>query len=100
MTAPADLSSVEQLPMPDPRGWLALRFLPESVQNAEDATHHNDFVHRRRWRERIRPATDTERLLLAHLGYVVPDELDTVVTFKSPGIWCRRWPVLEEGSTP
>lgn len=30
MTTP-DLSGIEQLPQPDPRGVLALRYLPESV---------------------------------------------------------------------
>jgi hypothetical protein len=33
-----DLSGVEQLPQPDPRGWLALRYLPPEIQNLEDAT--------------------------------------------------------------
>ena len=98
MTTP-DLSGIEQLPMPDPRGWLALRYLPEPVQNAEDATHHNDYALRIGSRARTRPATDTEKLLLEHLGHgPLPDELLTQVTFKSPGIWGRRWPVLEEGN--
>ncbi len=100
MTSP-DLSGVEQLEQPDIRGWLALRYLPESVQNAEDATHHNDYA-QRVWKPRgqTRPATDTERLLLEWLGHgPLPDELITTVTFKSPGVWCRRWPALEEGST-
>lgn len=96
MTTP-DLSGVEQLPQPDPRGWLALWFLPESVQNAEDATHHNDFSLRVASRVRVRPATDTERLLLEHLGHgPIPDDLQTHVKFYSPGCWNRTWPQLEE----
>jgi hypothetical protein len=31
-----DLSGVEQLPQPDPRGLLAMRYLPAELQNAED----------------------------------------------------------------
>lgn len=42
---------------------------------------------------RIRPATATERDLLAHLGYQLPSELYTVVI---PGpIRSRTWPQLE-----
>jgi hypothetical protein len=96
MTAP-DLSGVEQLPQPDPRGWLALRYLPDTVQNAEDATYHNDYSQRVYTpRGRVRQATPTERLLLEWLGHgPLPDRLETQVTFTSPGIWCRRWPELE-----
>lgn len=98
MTTP-DLSNIEQLEQPDPRGILALRYLPESVQNAEDATHHNDYALRIGSRARTRPVTPTEKLLLEWLDYgPLPENLETVVTFKSPGIWGRRWPVLEEGN--
>jgi hypothetical protein len=99
VTSP-DLSGVEQLEQPDPRGILALRYLPESVQNAEDATHHNDYALRIGPRTRTRPATDTERLLLEHLGHgPLPENLVTAVKFHSPGCWNRRWPVLEEGTS-
>ncbi len=33
-----DLSGIEQLPQPDPRGILALRNLPPEIQKAEDST--------------------------------------------------------------
>lgn len=96
MTSP-DLSGVEQLEQPDPRGILALRYLPESVQNCEDATHHSDYVQRVGPRTRVRPATPTERLLLEWLGHgPLPETLNTHVKFHSPGCWNRRWPQLEE----
>lgn len=90
----ADLSGVEQLPQPDPRGWLALRYLPDDVQHAEDATAFADHD-RRRARGFERPATDTERILLAHLGYTVPADLTTLVTFKTRSVRNRRWLALE-----
>lgn len=46
-------------------------------------------------RAAARPATDTERTLLAHLGYTLPDELFTAVTFLTTGVRNRRWPQLE-----
>lgn len=50
------------------------------------------------WNDRLRPATDAERTLLAHLGYDVPEgQLISVVRFPSPGVRCRRWPQIEEG---
>lgn len=42
-----------------------------------------------------RPATDTERVLLAHLGYEPPDDLVTRVTFYA-AVRNRRWPQLME----
>jgi hypothetical protein len=55
MTAP-DLSGVEQLPQPDPRGVLALRYLPPDLENAENATQVNDYAWRVRYpRGRTRP---------------------------------------------
>ncbi|KDF01933.1 hypothetical protein Y900_024140 [Mycolicibacterium aromaticivorans JS19b1 = JCM 16368] len=38
----SDLAGIEQLPQPDPRGWLALRDLPAELQNTEDSTHAAD----------------------------------------------------------
>jgi hypothetical protein len=89
-----DLSGVEQLPQPDPRGWLALRNLPAKIQNLEDSTAMND---RDRMRPRgfERPATETERILLQHLGFTVPADLVTVVTWPSRSVRRRRWPALE-----
>lgn len=108
MTAP-DLSGVEQLPQPDPRGWLALRYLPPEIQNLEDSTAAAD---QQRWLagpRRLgfvphrfgftRGATPAERILLQHLGYTLPASLDTVVTYKTKSVRNRRWPALE-GSNP
>ena len=51
------------------------------------------------WRPRgvwfTRHATATERELLQHLGFSLPDELFTLVTFDT-AIRNRRWPQLEE----
>lgn len=41
-----------------------------------------------------RAATETERMLLEHLSYELPDELTTRVTFIGPA-HNRRWPQLE-----
>jgi hypothetical protein len=46
-------------------------------------------------RAAVRPATQTERTLLAHLGYELPDELFTAVTFLTTGVRNRRFPQLE-----
>ncbi|MCV7316317.1 hypothetical protein H7J77_12300 [Mycolicibacillus parakoreensis] len=51
------------------------------------------------WSDRLRPATDAERTLLAYLDYELPDELYTVVSFPSPGVRCRRFPQIE-GAAP
>ena len=40
-----------------------------------------------------RPATDVERLLLAHLGHRIPDNLTTHVSLVA-GIVRRTWPTL------
>ena len=85
MTAP-DLSNVEQMPQPDVRGVLALNNLPTGLQLLEDATAFADrecAVNRHRRNGFERPATDTERLLLEHLGYMLPEELTTVVKFRT-----------------
>jgi len=83
----------------DPRGWLVFHWLPDDLQRAEDSTAVND---RDQMRPRgfERPATDTERTLLAHLGYQLPDELVTVVRYRTRGVRNRRWPQLEEDVTP
>lgn len=48
------------------------------------------------WPSFPRPATPTERALLAHLGYQLPDELFAVVTYYATGVRNRRFPQLEE----
>lgn len=46
-----------------------------------------------------RAATDTERMLLEHLGYELPDDLTTRVTFFA-AVRNRRWPQLMEEQEP
>jgi hypothetical protein len=99
----------------DPRGWLTFDApLPDDLQRAEDSTQHHDFYGPHvDWRTDYdpasgtwvtyfgRPATGTERELLTALGYELPEELTTRVSFPSPLTRRRRWPQLEtDGSTP
>lgn len=95
MTAP-DLSGIEQLPQPDPRGVLALRYLPPDLENAENATQANDYTWRVvKPRGRLRPSTPAERILLEWLGHApLPDNLQTLVTYPARGVRCRTWPAL------
>jgi hypothetical protein len=85
-----------QLPQPDPRGWLTFDALPDALQRAEDSTAAADFDRRRFSRTIQRPATDTERLLLEHLGYEVPTPLTTHVRYLTESVRNRSWPALEE----
>jgi len=83
----------------DPRGWLVFHWLPSDLQRLEDSRAFADYdMHKPRGFER--PATDTERALLAHLGYQLPDELITVVRYRSRGCRNRRWPQLEAQEVP
>lgn len=98
-----------QVPQPDPRGWLAFTApLPDDLQRAEDSTQHSDFcAHGVQWRYEYdeatgyecdyfeRPATDAEKALLTALGYTVPADLITKVSFPSGAVRRRRWPALE-----
>jgi hypothetical protein len=99
MTAP-DLSGVVQMGPRDieVRGWLALIGLPDAIQRAEDSTAECD---RRAIKPRgyDRPATSTERILLTHLGYELPDDLTTHVSYPS-SIRHRSWPQLETPAPP
>ena len=83
----------------DIRGWLVFdTMLPPALQIAEDATANADWE-RRNWRDsvnRVRPATDAEREMLTHLGFTVPADLDTVVTYRSGVIRRREWPALTD----
>ena len=87
-----------QFPQPDRRGWLAFRSLPAELQRREDATQAADHARSRPNDYEMappafdRPATDTERALLAHLGYTVPEQLTTRVQWISPGVRNRCWP--------
>jgi hypothetical protein len=104
-----------QQPQPDPRGWLAFTEpLPDDLQRGEDSCQHHDFYGAHDgWRSEQdpvtgvwveffeRPDTDTERTLLAALGYTLPAELVTRVSFPSALVRRRRWLALEtttEGS--
>jgi hypothetical protein len=87
----------------DPRGWLMFDSLPDDLARLEDQRLHADHEH---IREDVltpytfnRAATDTERTLLAHLGYTVPGNLQTRVCWLSYGVRNRRWPQLEGQET-
>ncbi|WP_024445636.1 hypothetical protein [Mycolicibacterium iranicum] len=94
----------DQIP-DDPRGWLTFNaLLPDDLQRAEDSTQYTDFHPADvTWRYETatdteyftRPATATEKALLDQLGYTVPDDLTTRVSFPSPLVRRRRWPALE-----
>ncbi len=78
----------------DPRGILVFHWLPDDLQAAEDSTAMAD---RDAMRPRgfQRPATSTERQLLSHLGYEnLPDDLVTVVQYRTRGVRHRDWPQL------
>jgi len=81
----------------DPRGILVFHWLPDDLQAAEDSTAMAD---RDAMRPRgfQRPATSTERQLLSHLGYTLPDDLTTVVHHRTRGVRYRGWPQLLEES--
>ena len=83
----------------DPRGVLVFEHLPDDLQALEDGRQLADRD-RLQWYPRgFRPATDTERALLAHLGHTLPDELRTSVRWRGT-IRCREWPALEGESSP
>lgn len=108
-----------QYPQPDPRGWLVFDGLPDDLQRAEDATQTADYeraqahidatlraqgirrvysfdqYHGRKVWAILRPATPTERILLEHLGYTLPDTLETRVQSLTETARRRTWPQLE-----
>lgn len=81
----------------DPRGILTFEYLPDDLQRREDSTLVNDRDKARLFRPRghKRPATAAEVALLQHLGYQVPDGLETVVSWPSRACRRRTWPSLE-----
>lgn len=96
----SELTGIEQLPQPDPRGWLAVRNLPDEFQRREDQTAHADYE-ARHWRASVvqhRRATEAEKALLTALGYYGghPANLITEVSWPSSGVRKRRWPQLED----
>ena len=81
----------------DPRGVLVFEFLPDTLQRQEDSTLVNDRDKARLFKPRghTRAATAAEVALLGHLGYQVPDGLETVVSWPSRACRRRTWPALE-----
>jgi hypothetical protein len=89
---------------PDPyRGWLVFNALPTELALAEDSTLASDNRLLMHYDPRgqcfDRPATETERTLLAHLGFTLPDDLVTHVDRISTSVRQRRWPALESQIT-
>jgi hypothetical protein len=87
-----------QKPQPDPRGWLVFDRLPNDLQRSEDSRSDADITYQRTrnwggpW---SRSATQTERVLLEHLGFELPADLKTRVHYLTPGVRHRSWPQLE-----
>lgn len=81
----------------DRRGWLIFDALPDDLQRAEDTTQAADHARLRDGMAEVfhRPATTTERTLLAHLRHTVPEDLQTRVAWIANGVRNRRWPTLE-----
>lgn len=96
MTMP-DMSNAQQMPQPDPRGWLCINGLPPEYQRAEDGTAmaDRDRARNRNPRGHEREATGTERILLAWLGFELPEQLTTKITWPSVSVRRRTWPQLE-----
>ena len=77
-----------------PHGLLAILHTNECpIRAREDGTQllDHDLA---RGRRIVRPSTTTERVLLAHLGYTLPDELPTVVTPLTRSQRNRSWPTI------
>ena len=81
-----------------PCGWLAIDHLATCpLYEADDATRAADSFALRTRRGFTRPATNTERTLLAARGLVLPDVLNTDV-YGSPAVPTRAWPALIKAS--
>ena len=85
-----------------PAGWLAWRHTNTcTIRDAEDARQVADHDGLGSDYTFTRPATEAERVLLQVLGHAVPDTLGTVVTYLTPGVHRRTWPVLDvSGAAP
>ena len=81
----------------DARGWLVWDGpLPDDLQAQEDATQSADFTRRLTHpRGHQRDATSVEVELLTHLGYQVPPDLQTTISWPSANCRRRRWLALE-----
>lgn len=82
--------------MPDhPAGQLAWHHTNDcTLRDLEDARQAADHAALRHVRRFLRPATDTEALLLTALGLTVPSGLQTYVSEVSPAVHRRSWPPL------
>jgi hypothetical protein len=74
----------------------------EAHQKVDEAIEVIGDAAKPAWGRFVRPATDTEKTLLTHLGYSLPTDangaaalLYTVVSYKSDTLRCRTWPQLE-----
>lgn len=77
-----------------PCGWLAIDHLTSCpLYEADDATRAADSFALRSRRSFTRPATNTERTLLAGRGLTLPEALDTHVRGSS-AVPARTWPAL------
>jgi hypothetical protein len=92
-----DLTGIGEHRPDNRRGYLVFASLPDAVQRAEDGRAYAD-LEARSWRAsvtRTRPATATERALLAYvLERQIPNNLETVVQWLSNGVRNRSWPTL------
>lgn len=98
MTQPDNGDIGEHYGWDDARGWLVFSELPAELQRQLDQTQVDDWE-RRSWRPsvaRTRAATVAERLLLEHLGFNVPTNLQTQVRYISAGIRRLEWPALAD----
>jgi hypothetical protein len=79
------------------RGVLVFSHLPDEIQRLEDARLDADTTRARQswFAQWSRPATDTERALLEHLGYgPLPAELWTKISYLTNNVRHRSWPAL------
>lgn len=114
---------MKQLPQPDPRGILAATGLTPKQRLGEDMRliADNDIWKKyngpslirpeipgvvldtfysqqdgRAFRCFVRRASATERQMLEQLGYTLPDDLFTAVTYRTESTRFRWWPQLED----
>jgi hypothetical protein len=85
----------------DPALW-GVQTRAEAHQKVDEAIEVVGDAARPAWGRFTRPATPTERLLLQHLGYLLPTDdtgdpapLYTVVGYVTDTLRCRTWPQLE-----
>lgn len=85
-----------------PAGVLAWRHENVcSLRDREDARHVADLdALAGRTLAYRRPATETERILLAVLGHQLPEQLDTQLAWLTTSVVARTWPDLDTGGAP